>query len=310
MTLPEIRLLQAAIALSEALNFSRAAERLHVVQPTLSKQILELESQLGFRLFIRTSQSVEMTDACYPFVQEAKEAVFHAERAVNLARATAQGAQSVINIGRSPYVDPYLVSMMSTVTLPLYPGVQLSYTSLLAPELEHRVMMGKLDLAIITEPTETPKLIRTWIARQPLYVAMSLGDSLASKYAVAIRDLDERDCILFERNVHPAIYDGVFALADKEHIKFRQVQHVMSAEGAAQMLREGHRVAILTRTGAWRIAEHGITKRPLVDDALLLRTALVMRSDNRSRILIEFTKAYMTRLAFKPASQLKLKLAS
>jgi DNA-binding transcriptional LysR family regulator len=54
MTLPDIRLLQAAIALSEALNFSRAAERLHVVQPTLSKQILELESQLGFRLFIRT----------------------------------------------------------------------------------------------------------------------------------------------------------------------------------------------------------------------------------------------------------------
>ncbi len=53
MLLPEIRLLQAAITLAEELNFSRAAERLHISQPTLSKQIVELESQLGFRLFER-----------------------------------------------------------------------------------------------------------------------------------------------------------------------------------------------------------------------------------------------------------------
>jgi DNA-binding transcriptional LysR family regulator len=309
MNLPDFRLLQAAIALSEDLNFSRAAERLHIVQPTLSKQILELETQLGFRLFIRSSQSVEMTDACQPFVKEAKEAVFHAERAVNLARAAAQGAQSVVSIGRSPYVDPYLVSMMSTVTLPLYPDIQLNFTSLLAPELEHRLLSGKLDLAIITAPTETPKLIRTEIAKSSLYVAMSMGDSLATQYNVAIKDLDQRDCILFERSVHPMVYDGIFALASKEHIQFRQVQHVMTAEEAAQMLRDGRRVAILTRTGAWRISEHGITIRPIVDESLMLSTTLVMRSDNHSRLLNEFTRAYMKRLSSKPASQLKLKLA-
>src|SRR5277367_1159976 len=109
MNFPDFRLWQAAILLAEELNFSRAADRLHVVQPTLSKQILELESQLGFRLFLRNSQSVKMTDACQQFVKEAREAVFHAERAVNLARASAQGAQSVINLGKSPYVDPYLI---------------------------------------------------------------------------------------------------------------------------------------------------------------------------------------------------------
>ena len=310
MNLPDFRLLRAAIALSDYLNFSRAAESLHVVQPTLSKQIHELEDQIGFQLFLRNSQSVEMTEPCYPFIRRAKEAVFSAEHAVTEARAVALGAQSIITIAGSPYVDPYLVAMLSTVNLSFYPGVQLSYNSLLTPELEHHVLMGKLDLAIITEPTETPKLIRTWIARQPLFLAMSLRDRLVTRYTVTIKDLDQRDCILFDKGVHPTVYDGIFALASREHIQFGQLQHVMSAEGAAQLLHNEQRVAILTRTGAWRISEHGITIRPIVDQSLLLKTALVMRADNPSRILNEFTKAYVTKLEFKPASQLKLKLAS
>jgi DNA-binding transcriptional LysR family regulator len=310
MNLPDFRLLQAAIALSEDLNFSRAAERLHVVQPTLSKQILELESQLGFRLFLRNSQSVEMTDACQQFVKEAREAVFHAERAVNLARAVAQGAQSVISIGKSPYVDPYLISMLSAVTLPLFPDIQLNFSSMLSPELELRLLAGKLDLAVITAPTETPKLLRTEVAKSTLYVAMSIGDSLAKQYNVTLKDLHQRDCILFERHVHPVVYDNILTLAAHERIRFRQVQHVMTAEEAAQMLHEGQRLAVLTRTGAWRISEHRFTIRPLIDESLTLSTALVMRSDNRSRVLSEFTRAYVKRLSSKPASQLKLQLAN
>jgi DNA-binding transcriptional LysR family regulator len=63
MGLPEIRLLQAAIAVARDLNFSRAADRLHIGQSTLSKQIYELESQLVFRLFNRNHQIVELKDA-------------------------------------------------------------------------------------------------------------------------------------------------------------------------------------------------------------------------------------------------------
>jgi DNA-binding transcriptional LysR family regulator len=91
MALPEIRLMQAAIALAEELNFSRAAERLHVSQPTLSKQIVELESQLGFRLFERNHQIVELMDAGRMFVEEAREAVLHTERAVLSAKAVSTG---------------------------------------------------------------------------------------------------------------------------------------------------------------------------------------------------------------------------
>ena len=114
MVLPEIRLLQATIALVEELNFSRAAERLRIEQSTLSKRIVELESQIDLRLFVRNHQTVELTDAGRHFVKDARSAVLYAERAVADARAALHGADEVLHIGRSVYADPYLVTAIQS----------------------------------------------------------------------------------------------------------------------------------------------------------------------------------------------------
>ena len=109
MALPEIRLLQAAIAVARELNFSRAADRLHIGQSTLSKQIYELESQLGFRLFNRNHQTVELTDAGRVFVEEAREA--SCIRSARCQRnAIFNGADEILNLGKSAYTEPILVS--------------------------------------------------------------------------------------------------------------------------------------------------------------------------------------------------------
>ena len=138
MALPEILLMQAAIALAEELNFSRAAERTHISQPTLSKQILELESQLGFRLFELNHQIVELTDAGRLFVEEARDAVLHAEQAVLAAKAAFNGADEILNIGKSAYTDPFLVSTLLSVQLPLFPGVGASYGATIPTNLPIR----------------------------------------------------------------------------------------------------------------------------------------------------------------------------
>jgi DNA-binding transcriptional LysR family regulator len=119
MVLPDIRLLQAAIVLAEELHFSRAADRLYIGQSTLSKQISKLEGEIGFQLFIHNHQVVEITDAGRVFVEEAREAVFHAERAVLSGRAVANGADDLFNLGKSAYTEPFLVSTLLTVHLPL-----------------------------------------------------------------------------------------------------------------------------------------------------------------------------------------------
>ena len=106
MALPEIRLLETANVLAEELHFSRVAERLRVDQSTVSKRIDELESQLGFRLFQRNHQIVELTEAGRKFVEEARIALLHVERAIQSGRTAREDAEAILNVGRSPYTDP------------------------------------------------------------------------------------------------------------------------------------------------------------------------------------------------------------
>lgn len=100
----DIRLMAAAIALAEELNFSRAAQKLHISQPALTKRIAELEGRLGYSLFDRDRQMVEVNDSGRAFVEEARLSVLHGERAFQAAQRAARGVDVVLNIGRSPYI--------------------------------------------------------------------------------------------------------------------------------------------------------------------------------------------------------------
>lgn len=296
MALPEIRLMQAAIALAEELNFSRAAERLHIGQSTLSKQIVELESQLGFRLFERNHQSVELTDAGRMFVEEAREAVLHAERAVLSATAAYRGADEILNIGKSAYTDPYLVSTLLSIQLPLFRGLRIKLWSNYSHELARQVIAGTLDLALITGVPETPKLSALKVSDSPFYIAMSLHDPLAALKEIRLEDMQDRNWILFSRHVSPTLYDAIQRVASEKKVGAHDMQHVTSAEEASQLVVEHNGLAFLTRTGAWRIAQDGVTMRPLAEERLRLITNLVVRSDSTSRLINEFVRAVARKL--------------
>ena len=91
----ELRHLYAAVVLADELNFTRAAQRLRFTQPALSKQIMQLEKQCRFRLFIRDRKSpAQLTKAGRTFVQEARRALLHAQRAVDMARRAHGGYQT------------------------------------------------------------------------------------------------------------------------------------------------------------------------------------------------------------------------
>jgi hypothetical protein len=104
--LPEVRLQLAAVTLAEELNFTRAAERLRITQPTLSKQISELESQIGFVGFMRSQRHVELTEAGQVFIRGCRYALAILKKAIRLAKSTHDGVEPLITIGHSPYIDP------------------------------------------------------------------------------------------------------------------------------------------------------------------------------------------------------------
>lgn len=291
MTLPDIRLLQAAIAVAEELNFSRAAERLRLTQPALSKQIFELEAQLGFRLFERTHHAVALTDAGRAFIEEAREALSHVERAVLVAYATLKGADEILNIGKSPYGDPYLVSTLMSVRLPLFPGLSVKLWSNFSNENARQVIAGTLDLALITGVPDNPKLSLLNIADDPFYIAMPLEDELAANRELRMSDMQNRNWILLGRHANQHLYDLIQYVASDNGVRSADIHQVMSPEEASELIRERKGLAFLPRHGAWRIARDGITMRPLVEDRLRLVTSLAVRADSKSRLVREFVRS-------------------
>ncbi len=309
MKLPDIHLLQAAIMLAEVRNYSRAARKLGIQQPTLTKRILELEHLIGMQLFLRSTQFVEPTDACRQLVEEAKQCIFHAERAVHLARVADHGAQAVLHIGKTQYTDPYLISVLKSLSLPLYPNLEVCLSSMSFPELETEVLLGKLDLAIATGGFENPKITQLELARTPFYLALPEASTLAESTDITFAQLDQKTWLLFERCVNPQCYDSILRIASEEAVQPRLVDHVVTAEEAAQELYAGHGdVAFLSRAGAWRIARNGITMRPLRHSGLTISAKLIARAADSSRLVSEFVRTLKRRLDTPSRLQLNLPL--
>jgi DNA-binding transcriptional LysR family regulator len=292
----DMRLLQAAIAVAEELSFSRAAARLHLTQPALSKQIHELERQLGVPLFERDNQGVKSTEACKVFVEESRMSVLHLERAIHRTRAVSKGAGASLNIGTSPYIDPYLVSTVLSVRLPLFPTLRIHTTSNFSPELSRQVMSRELDVALLTPGVLTPKLNVLEIARAPFYVVLRENEELARKYEIRLIDCHQRNWIFFGRHLHPLLYDTVMSHVKAEGVVPGEVHHVTTAEEAAHMVTQYNALAFYTRSGSWRIARNGLTMRPLSANELNFNTALVVRADDRTRLVSEFVRASIRKL--------------
>jgi DNA-binding transcriptional LysR family regulator len=288
----EIRLMEAAIAVAEELNFSRAAHRLHVTQPAITKQIAELENRLGFCLFERDHQTVTVNDAGRAYVEEARLAVMHGERAAQAARDALSNAEIVLHIGKSPYTDPFLISMLLSVRLPLFPRLKLEITSSFSRDLIHELLEGRLDLALITEPPASPQLSMAKVGEEPFYLAFAEQSDLAHSQALTLEQLHNKTWILFGRGVHHSLYDSILRLAEQKAVRPHDIQHILIPEEAFQFITEWRGVAFLTKIGALRIARDGITLRPLVEQQLTLRTYLAARADNESKVASEMARAF------------------
>ena len=126
----EVRHLQAVIVLAEEVSFTRAADRLHITQSALSKQITQIEEQHGFHLFTRKNEKhVELTEVGRIFVEEARSAILHIDRAVQLGRAAREGSDSILTVGHSPDAEQTWISAILAIRLPLYPKLRIQLIS-------------------------------------------------------------------------------------------------------------------------------------------------------------------------------------
>jgi DNA-binding transcriptional LysR family regulator len=187
----ELRHLRYFVAVAEQENVSRAALRLHVSQPALSRQIMDLEDELGVPLLERTPKSVRLTPAGRVFLHEARAVLARADAAAANARAAAHLGRHRLEVGYAPSLTAKLLPRALRVFQARFPQARVLLHDLSTGEMLTRLRAEKLDLALMVRPTR-PMLrgldFRA-LARYPVCLAVPLNHPLAGARSVSLANV-------------------------------------------------------------------------------------------------------------------------
>ena len=293
----ETRLMESAIALAEELHYQRAARKVGISQPMLTKNIQDLEALLGGPLFLRDRKSVVLSDAGRAYIQQARLSLLYGERAFQAARSVLQGIDMPLHVGRSPHVDPYLVTVLLSIQLPLYPKLKIDLISRYSIDLVRDLLEGALDLAIANHPPESPLLTKIQLGEAPFYIGMSCRDPLARHPAITWEMLSNRKWIIFDRRLHSLLFDEFIHTSEAQHSQPERLQTYTTPEEAFPFVVEDQFIAIIAKPSAVLLARHGVTVRPFDVENPRVKTFLISRADNDSKLASELVRAYVRKLS-------------
>ena len=195
----ELQQLRYAVAIAEEQSFTRAAERCFVVQSALSRQIKSLESELGVRLFARTSRKVKVTPAGEAFVKQARLCLQAAERAKASAAAAHGQIRGSLTIGVIPTVTAVDIAAVLGAFRRSYPEVGMHVRTGGSDEFLRRIAAGQLDVGVLgLAEGVTPRGVQTReLSQERLVAVLSEGHRLAGRRRLRLKDLADEPFVDF-----------------------------------------------------------------------------------------------------------------
>ncbi len=283
----ELRHLRYLIAVAEEGSLTLAAERrLHTAQPSLSRQIRDLEREVGTPLLIRKARGVELTDAGKVFLDHARLALLQVEQAGEAARRAARPAKAAFVLG---FLTGHEVTWLPEALRVLRseePGVEITLSSQSSPELAGALMRGQVDAAFIRRDDKAPGLVFRTVMREPLVAVLPREHRLAAEKSVRPRDL-AGELFINPTRTAPALKTVIDRYAKK-------VGLTLSAEYVADNLAMA--TSLVASTGgvsllplyAQNLLPPGVVIRPLQGEAPTIELALGYSRTNSSPLLKRF----------------------
>lgn len=187
----DLRGLRYFIAVAEELHFSRAAERLHLDQPTLSRHIRRLEQGLGVKLLERTTRSVTLTEAGKAFLEEARKVVDGANSAVNVARTAGRRVTGLLRVGMMVQVAEPLRSRAFNLFEERYPDAELKPRSYPFVDPACGLETGETDVAVVWLPINHPEIETERLFEEPRYFIVASSHRLAGRETIRREEVDD-----------------------------------------------------------------------------------------------------------------------
>lgn len=201
----ELRHLRYFVAVAEAENVSRAAGRLHVSQPAVSRQVRDLEEELGVKLLERTAKSVRLTPAGAVFLTEARAVLERTQSAVRTVQAAARNPGGELAVGYAPSITVRLLPAAMRTFQAAHPSVRVSLHDLSSGEMLTRLTDGTLSVALTARPAgKIPRgLVFTELARYALRVAMPPRHRWARLKQISLAQLTGETLVVYRREDYP-----------------------------------------------------------------------------------------------------------
>jgi DNA-binding transcriptional LysR family regulator len=205
----ELRRLRYFVAVAEELSFNRAAQRLHISQPPLSKQIKQLEEELGVRLFERTSRGVRMTEAGEALLEEARRIFVHVDQTVRTVQHVGHGEVGHLTLGFVPSASNEVLPPILHAFRDRYPEVELFLREMRPDRVVQRLHDKQIDAGFLYLPLKDASLNMECVSREPLVLALPEMHPLAFEPKVELQAVAEEPFILPARYSMPGLYGQV-----------------------------------------------------------------------------------------------------
>ena len=190
--------LQYVLAIAEHKNFTKAAEKCFVTQPTLSTQIQKLEDELDILIFDRSKKPIELTDVGRKIVNQAKNIVNESDRIQDIVDQQKGFIGGEFKMGIIPTVMPTLLPMFLKAFIKKYPKVNLKIEELTTEDIITKINDGHLDAAIVSTPLENENIKERVLFYEPFVGYIPSNHRLSSKKKIEVSDLEINDMLLLE----------------------------------------------------------------------------------------------------------------
>jgi DNA-binding transcriptional LysR family regulator len=208
----ELRHLRIFVTLAEELHFGRAAKRLFLTQPPLSKAIHQLEDSVGVRLFVRDSKHVALTAAGAVMLPKARETLRHAYNWQELGKAVALGLAGRITVGFTGAMLFRGLTAITTAFTERYAEIELSFQEATSQRQVEMIRSGTLDAGFINSPLAPAGLGALMVYKERHVACVPTSHPLAGARKISLRALRHETFLTFSRDASPAYFDQMMAM--------------------------------------------------------------------------------------------------
>lgn len=221
----ELRHLRYFVAVAEELNFTKAAQRMCTVQPSLSQQIKDLEQEVGVLLLVRTNRKVELTEEGKAFLKEALLCLEHAKKAIHDARQVSKFNQDHLNIGFIPVAEMKVFPYIMPNIRMHFPSLTINFQSL-TDELQFQALKkGEIDIAFTRYIDENEELEALQVFQEPLVLIVPKDASVTSVKQVNIKNFNQQNFVISDKESSPQLYKIIQNFLKKEKLIPNIVQY-------------------------------------------------------------------------------------